>query len=68
MIYALAGSSSTSLGTGGMAAKIEAAQMASQSGAQTIIASSFRPNVLVDLVEGKRIGTLFFGMEEGERQ
>ncbi len=62
-IYALAGGSSTSLGTGGMITKIEAAQMAAKSGAQTIIASSFRPNVLIDLVEGRQIGTLFESCE-----
>ncbi|MGC1879345.1 MAG: glutamate 5-kinase [Rhabdochlamydiaceae bacterium] len=58
-ICALAGGSSTSLGTGGMATKIEAAQIALESGTRTIIASSSRPNVLIDLVEGRRIGTLF---------
>jgi glutamate 5-kinase len=58
-IYALAGGSSTSLGTGGMITKIEAAQIASSSGIRTIIASSAHPHVLIDLVEGKQIGTLF---------
>lgn len=58
-IFALAGGSSTSLGTGGMATKIEAAQIASQSGTRTIIASSARPNVLIDLAHGEKIGTLF---------
>lgn len=58
-IFALAGGSSTSLGTGGMTTKIEAARIASQSGTRTIIASSARPNVLIDLAEGKEIGTLF---------
>lgn len=58
-IFALAGGSSTSLGTGGMATKIEAAQRASQSGTRTIIASASRPNILIDLVLGKQIGTLF---------
>lgn len=62
-IYALAKGSSTSLGTGGMATKIEAARFASQSGIRTIIASSSRPNVLIDLVEGKQIGTTFLGKE-----
>lgn len=61
-IFALAGGSSTALGTGGMTTKIEAAQVASQGGIRTIIAPSFRPNVLIDIVEGKEIGTLF--MEE----
>ena len=58
-ICALAGGSSTSLGTGGMATKIEAAQIASASGTRTIIASSSRHNVLMDLAEGKQIGTMF---------
>ena len=58
-IYALAKGSSSSLGTGGMITKIEAAHMALQSGIQTIIASSSRPDVLLDLAEGKRLGTLF---------
>lgn len=58
-IFSLAGGSSTSLGTGGMITKIEAAQMASQSGTRTIIASASRPNVLIDLALGQQIGTLF---------
>lgn len=58
-IFALAGGSSTSLGTGGMTTKIEAAQIASQSGTRTIIAPSSRPNVLMDLALGQQIGTLF---------
>jgi glutamate 5-kinase len=58
-IFAFAGDSSTSLGTGGMKTKIEAAKRASQAGIRTIIAPSSYPNVLIDLVEGKEIGTLF---------
>ena len=58
-IYELAGGSRTTLGTGGMYTKIEAAQIAAQSGTQTIIASSARANVLLDIVEGQTIGTLF---------
>lgn len=58
-IFKLAGSSSTSLGTGGMATKIEAAQIAAKSGIRTIIASSSRPHVLTDLAKGEKIGTVF---------
>lgn len=58
-IFALAGGSSTTLGTGGMATKIEAAQVAAQSGTRTIIASSADPKILIDIVEGKQTGTLF---------
>jgi glutamate 5-kinase len=58
-IFALAGGSSNFFGTGGMSTKVQAAQVAAQAGIQTIIASSTRPNVLIDLIEGKQIGTLF---------
>lgn len=58
-IFTLAGGSSTSLGTGGMTTKIEAAQIAAQAGTRTIIASSSRPNILIDLAHGQPIGTLF---------
>ncbi len=58
-IYALAGSTSSSVGTGGMATKIAAVQVAAKTGVRTIIASSLRPNVLIDIAEGKSVGTLF---------
>lgn len=58
-IFSLAGGSSSSLGTGGMATKIEAAKIASQCGTRTVITASSRPNVLIDLIHGKKIGTLF---------
>ena len=57
-IYALAKGASTAFGTGGMAAKMDAARIASAHGAQTVIASCRHPNVLVELARGKRIGTL----------
>lgn len=66
-IFALAGGSSTSYGTGGMTTKIEAAQMASRVGIRTIIASSALPNVLIDLVEGRQIGTLFEKTSDPEK-
>jgi len=58
-VFGLAGGSSTSLGTGGMTTKIEAAQIASQSATRTIITSSSCPNILIDFANGKQIGTLF---------
>lgn len=58
-IFALAGGSGTSLGTGGMFTKIEAAHIAAQCGTRTVIASSARPNVLKDIVAGQAVGTLF---------
>ena len=58
-IFALAGVSGTKLGTGGMITKIEAAKIASESGIKTIIANADHPHVLRDIVNGKKIGTLF---------
>lgn len=58
-IFALAKGSSTSLGTGGMITKLEAAQRAIQSGTPTVITSLKLPNALVDLANGKELGTLF---------
>ena len=58
-ILALAGGSSTTFGTGGMTTKVVAAQIASRSGTRHHKPFSFRPNVLIDLLEGQQIGTLF---------
>lgn len=60
-IFNLAGGSSAALGlgTGGMITKIQAAQVAAQTGTSTTIASSQAPNVLLEIAEGKAIGTLF---------
>ncbi len=60
-IFNLAGGSSAALGlgTGGMITKIQAAQLAAQTGTSTTIASSQAPNVLLEIAEGKAIGTLF---------
>ncbi len=58
-IFALAKGSSTTLGTGGMTTKIEAAHIAAQSGIPTVVASSARPHVLIDIAQGQQIGTIF---------
>lgn len=58
-IFNLAKGSSTKLGVGGMVTKIEAAQKATQMGASTIICSSNRDDVLIDVVNGKKVGTHF---------
>ncbi|MES2199416.1 MAG: glutamate 5-kinase [Chlamydiota bacterium] len=58
-IFSLAKDSSTSLGTGGMRTKIEAAQKAREGGIQTVIAFGALHNVLIDITEGKQIGTTF---------
>lgn len=58
-IFALAGSTSTGLGTGGMITKLQAARLAGQGGAVTVIASSALPDVLLRIMAGEQIGTTF---------
>lgn len=56
-IHALAGDSGGSLGTGGMATKIESAAVAHRGGIEVVIASGHRPNVIIDAVAGVEVGT-----------
>jgi glutamate 5-kinase len=55
----LAGSSRSAVGTGGMATKIEAAELATRSGTQVIIAPGGAPDVLLRLVAQEALGTCF---------
>ena len=58
-IWALAEGAGTNLGTGGMATKIQAAQLATRSGTRTVIANGSRPEVIEQLLNGENIGTIF---------
>lgn len=58
-IIDMAGGSGSALGTGGMATKINAAQIATSTGADMMIADSSLDRVLYRLMEGEMIGTLF---------
>ncbi|HEX2908421.1 MAG TPA: glutamate 5-kinase [Phototrophicaceae bacterium] len=58
-MYALAGGAGSSVGTGGMVTKIQAAQLASRSGVATIIASGKEPDILARIVAGDPVGTRF---------
>lgn len=58
-VIEMAGGSGSILGTGGMATKIKAAQIATSTGADVIIARSSLDEVLYRLVEGESVGTLF---------
>ncbi|HEX2619802.1 MAG TPA: glutamate 5-kinase, partial [Phototrophicaceae bacterium] len=57
--YALAGGTGSTLGTGGMITKIEAAHTASRSGITTVLASGKEQEVLTRIVSGELIGTRF---------
>ncbi len=49
----------TTLGSGGMASKLEAARLVTDAGEAAVIADGRAPNVLVKLIDGKPLGTLF---------
>ncbi len=46
---------------GGMQSKLDAAQVVTKAGRNVIIAGGRRDNVLVDILEGKKVGTLILG-------
>jgi len=56
-LAAMAGGAGSSIGTGGMATKVRAAQRAARSGADTIIASGHETDVLSRLAAGEALGT-----------
>jgi glutamate 5-kinase len=55
----LAGGSGSGVGTGGMATKIEAAELATRSGTHVVIAAGSEPDVLPRLAAGEMLGTRF---------
>ena len=56
-LFELAGGAGSSIGTGGMVTKLQAARIASRSGIETIIASGGERDVVARLATGERIGT-----------
>ena len=55
----LAGGVGSGLATGGMVTKLHAAQIATAAGCEMVIANGEKPEVLYDIVGGKRVGTRF---------
>ena len=51
--------SGSKVGTGGMVTKLHAAQIATAAGCEMVIANGEKPEVLYDIVGGKRVGTRF---------
>ena len=60
-IIALAGGAGSCLGSGGMATKLKAAQIATGAGIDMVITNGEDPEGLYALLEGKPIGTKFVG-------
>lgn len=54
------------VGTGGMAAKLYAARIATHSGCDMVIANAERVEVIWDIVEGKNCGTLFTAHKDSD--
>jgi len=58
-ILEMAGSSRSSLGTGGMRSKLRAARLATAAGESVIMANGTTPDILDRVFAGERVGTLF---------
>lgn len=58
-IEALAGTSGTNLGTGGMITKINAARMCFEAGCDMVITNGDNPKNLYDIIDGIPVGTRF---------
>ncbi|MBV8381562.1 MAG: glutamate 5-kinase [Planctomycetaceae bacterium] len=69
-VLGLAGSSRSSLGTGGMRSKLEAARLVTHAGGSVIIASGKKPEPLTRILAGETVGTLFLakGQTQGARK
>jgi len=59
-VYAMAGGAGTRRGTGGMIAKLKAAQIAEQAHIPMMIVNGVDPDILYDIVEGKPCGTIIY--------
>lgn len=59
----LAGGSVSGLGVGGMATKLQAADVARRAGADVVIASGRAPDVILRAVSGEAVGTRFPALE-----
>lgn len=58
-VESIAGGASSSLGTGGMVTKIEAAKIANSAGISMLIVNGEHIDTLYDIIDGKKVGTLF---------
>ena len=63
-IEGLASRSKTHLGMGGMESKLRAARIATNSGGAVVIANGRAPDVLIKIMEGEELGTLFIPVRE----
>jgi len=64
-LLAFAGGAGSARGTGGMATKLQAAQIATPAGITTVIMDGKAPKRIYDLLEGEPVGTIFAAQKEG---
>lgn len=62
-IYSLAGGAGSRRGTGGMKTKLQAAELATLQGIDTVITNGKHPEAIYDIVNGASAGTLFKGKQ-----
>lgn len=60
-VEALAGDAGSPLGTGGMITKLRAAKLVMDAGTDMVITNGKNPDILYEIVDGKPVGTRFFG-------
>lgn len=60
-IEAMAQGAGSEMGTGGMHTKLKAAKICNEYGCDMAIVNGETPNVLIDFIEGKEVGTYFNG-------
>ena len=58
-VRAMVGGHKSEMGSGGMGTKLEAARMVTDAGEVAVIASGREPDVLLRLIEGEKLGTVF---------
>lgn len=58
-IIAMSGGEGSKLGTGGMKTKLKAADIVTSSGIDMVIANGADPDLLYDIIDGKKVGTRF---------
>ena len=60
-VYKLAGGAGSRRGTGGMRTKLQAADLATAQGIDTIVMNGKNPEILYKVISGEPVGTLFKG-------
>lgn len=63
-VYSLAGGAGSRRGTGGMKTKLQAAELATANGTDTVITNGKHPESIYEIIRGGQVGTLFVGKAE----